>query len=491
MKKIVISLALWVSMWANAQQNTLLNGNFWKEKPNLETVKQEINKGNNPADANAGNHDVVSIAINNDAPFEVITYLIAQPGNSISKQTHDGRLYIHWAANKGNIALIRFLLEKGSDIHATDDKGATPLSYAAGNGQLNTEVYELLFNAGVNPTTTYKDGANLLHLIAPYDKDGKISDFLINKGLSLKSTDQKNRTVFDYACRTGNIEILKKLLEKGVKPTDQALFFAAQGTRFTAVKPEVYHYLIEKVGLNPKAVNEQGENILHVLVKKKDQQQSIEYFLNKNIDINAQDKNGNTVFSNATHSKDYNLVKSLTPLVNNINVANKKGETALYAAIQHGTIDIAEMLINLGADTQIVSKDGNLAFALIQSYKKPRAGENNKDFEDKLEMLQRINVSFSNTHKGASLYHIAIVKDDLNLLKLLEGKNIELNTLDNNGMTVLHKAASMTKDINILKYLISIGANKSMKTEMDETAYELAMENELLKTQKVDLSFLK
>ena len=30
-------------------------------------------------------------------------------------------------------------------------------------------------------------------------------------------------------------------------------------------------------------------------------------------------------------------------------------------------------------------------------------------------MLQRRNVSFSNTHKGASLYHIAIVKDGIEI----------------------------------------------------------------------------
>ncbi|WP_372472905.1 ankyrin repeat domain-containing protein [Capnocytophaga sp. ARDL2] len=491
MKKIVLSLALWVSMWANAQQNTLLNGNFWKEKPSIETVKAEINKGSNPADANAGNHDVVSIAINNDAPLEVITYLMDQPGNSIDKQTHDGRLYIHWAANKGNVALVKYLLEKGSDIHATDDKEATPLSFAAGNGQLNIEIYEMLFNAGVKPTQRYKDGATLLHLVSAFDKNSLVANYLQSKGLSLKDIDDKNRTVFDYACRMGNVDILNNLLEKGVKPTNQALFFAAQGTRFASPKIETYQYLVEKINLNPLATNDNQETVLHLLVKKKDQREIVQYFLDKKIDVNAQDKNGNTVFANAMHSKDYGLVKSLVPYVKDINTANRKGETALYSAFQNGTTHIAEMLMSIGADKNIISKNGNLAFALIQSYKKPRPNENNKDFEDKIRVLDLSKVPFNETHNGISLYHLAVVKDDLDLLKLLEDKNIDLNLQDDNGMTALHKAASMTKNVEVLKYLVSIGSNKKIKTEMDETAYDLAMENELLQAQKADLSFLK
>ena len=66
---------------------------------------------------------------------------------------------------------------------------------------------------------------------------------------------------------------------------------------------------------------------------------------------------------------------------------------------------------------------------------------------------------------------------------------IKINDKDENGYTALHKSAMTAKDVKTLKLLIQKGAKKKIKTELDETAYDLAMENEILKNQ--NLNFLK
>src|SRR5690606_30935539 len=206
--------AIFLSSFFSKAQNSLLNADFWKNTPSVEHIKQEIAKGNSPSEANRGNHDVVSIAINNNAPLQSILFLLEQEGNSVNKTTHDGRLYIHWAASKGNAELVKILIEKGSEINRTDDKGAIPISFAASNGQTNTAVYELLFKAGNNPKQKFQNGANLLLLSIAYDKDLKLAEYLTSKGLSLNDTDDFGNTAFDYAARTGDIQFLKKLLSK-------------------------------------------------------------------------------------------------------------------------------------------------------------------------------------------------------------------------------------------------------------------------------------
>lgn len=491
MKKHIIVTLLLSGFFAHAQ-NPLLNANFWKNTPDLASVKTEIGKGNNPAEANRGNHDVTSIAINNNAPLETIIYLIEQEGNSISKNTHDGRTYLHWAANKGNADLVKYLLEKGSDINKTDDKGATPISFAAGNGQTNVAVYDLLFKAGNNPKQKFQNGANLLLLSIAYDKDLKLSEYFTTKGLLLKDTDDFGNTAFDYAARTGDITLLKLLLTKGIKPTEKALLFASQGTRGSSNNLDTYKYLVEEVKINPNAVGDKGENTLHNLVRKKDQADIITYFIDKGTDINHADKEGNTVLMEAVKNQDTSVVKLILDRVNNINQVNAKGTSALAVAVASGMPETVSLLIDNKANVQVKDKDqNNLAAYLVQSYQPLREGQKNI-FAEKLMILKKAGVDFKSTQQdGNSLYHLAVVKNDVSLLKQLEPLNINLDIQNNEGLTALHKAALVSKNDTILKYLIQSGAKKDVLTEFDETAYDLANENETLLENKVSLEFLK
>lgn len=489
--KSILLILCFASVSLFGQNNTLLNGDFWKTNPSVELVKAEIAKGNSPSAANRGNHDVASMAINNNASLETILFLLSQEGNPLDKVTHDGRYYIHWAANKGNVELVEYLIKNGSTINRTDDKGATPVAFAAGNGQLNPAVYELFFKAGIDPKQKYANGANLLLLAIPHDTDLKFSEYLSTKGLALKNTDDLGRTAFDYAARNGNLDLLKSLQQKEVKATGNALIFASQGSRSHANSLEVYQFLVEKVKLDPKSKGENGENVLFNLVRKKDQESIIAYFLSKSVDVNAGDSKGTNAFMIASSTRNLQAVNALVGNLKDINQVNANGESALFFAVQTGTPEIIQFLIDKGAKTNLVAKDGNLAAYLVQSYKSPRPNETNEEFLQKLAGLQKLGVDFKATQKdGSTLYHLAVAKNDLDLFKALESLEIDVNAQDQDGMTVLHRAAMMAKDDVVLKYLIQLGADKSTLTEFDESVYDLASENESLKENNINLDFL-
>lgn len=487
MKKILFSTLLLIAGVANGQ-NTLLNSDFWKKKPDLNLIKETITKGNNPSEANGGNFDAVTMAINNDAALESILFLLQQEGNSVKKLTHDGRTYLHWAANKGNVELVKILLEKGADINLSDDKGAIPIAFAAANGQANPKLYELFFNAGINPKQKFRNGATLLLLSIPNDKELKLADYLSTKGLSLKDTDDLGNTAFNYAARSGDVKLLQNILKRGIKYDGRALVIASQGTRATATTLEAYKYLVEDLKINPNSVGDEGENVLHNLVRKQKQEDIIAYFLAKGVDVNHQDKVGNSVLMNASRAETA-VIKSFISSVKNINAVNAKGMTALSFTIENGSPEMVEFLLANGAKTNIIdTKGNNLAYYLIQSVRK----DGKDGFDEKLSLLKNSGFDITIPQKdGNTLYHLAVAKNDLNLFKKITDFGIEINTKNNEGMTALHKAALTAKDDTILKYLVAQGAKKDIKTEFDETAYDLANENESLTKDKLSLEFLK
>ena len=492
MKNTILTLFLLATLGAAAQQNSLLSNDFWKSSPDVAAVKAEIAKGNDPAELNAMAFDPTVLAINNSASTETIRFLIEQPGNSVGKATHDSRIYLHWAASKGNVELIQYLIEKGSDLNLADSHDSTPIVFAANGGQANTAVYDAFFKAGVDPKAKYKEGANLLLIGIANDKDLVLTNYFASKGMSLKDVDNFGNTAINYVAKTGNIDLIKTLLTKGVKYTDNALIMAAQGARRSSNTIETYKYLVDALKLKPSVKSANGQTVLHYLANKEKQVEIVNYFIDKGVDANVADIDGNTALINAASGKDMALLELLASKATNINAANSKGETALTKAVRNSSADVVSFLLSRGANAGVLDKNGkNLAYHLVDSYKAPRPGSPD-DFNAKMELLQKNGVNaVAAQHDGNTLLHVATTKNDVGLLKKLAGLKIDINAKNSEGMTALHKAAMLAQDDSILKYLISAGAMTNSTTEFDETALDLAKENELLTKKNVALDFLK
>ncbi len=501
MKKIIfvfISVLLSGSTFAQfgrqeRSKNPLLNADFWEANPSLTAVKAEITKGNDPGEKNRMQFDVPYIAITNGAPYEIVKYLIEQPGGDVNKLGHEKLTYVHAAASKGDVQLLNYLIAKGAKIDVETDFGMVPIVSAASNGQNDPAVYETFFKAGISPKQKYANGANLLLLGIANDQDLKLSNYLTSKGLSLNDVDNEGRTAFDYAAKGGNIELLKTLNAKSIKHTGNALLMAAQGSRRKANTIEVYQYLVDELKINPAATNKDGENVLHAVVRKPEQEEIIKYFIGKGVDVNQPDNDGNSAFMNAAAGKNTAVVELLLPYVKNINTVNAKGESALTMSVKSGSSDVISLLLKKGADIQIINKEGNnLAYALVQAHRARGWNRDGDDTEEKLQMLKKSGLNITAPQKdGGTLYHIAASKNDLVALKSLAGLGINLNAKNAEGMTALQKASLVAKNDEVLKYLISLGADKSIKTDMGETAYDLAKDNDYLSKNNVSVDFLR
>lgn len=491
----VFTSSLVLAQTNQAPTNKLLNPEFWKSTPSLEEVKKEITVGSSASEMNAIDFDATSLAINNNAGTEVIGYLLQQEGNSVDKVTNHMRTYLHWAAARGNTSTVKLLIEKGSNVNATDSHGDTPLQFAANSGMVQPAIYELFRQAGVDLKQRNKYGATYMMLGVSYDDKLALTGFLAEMGLSVHDTDNSGATVFDYAARTGNIEVMRSLRSTGVKATDAALLMAARGTRRATSGVEVYSYLIEELNLNPKVTDEDGNTLLHLVARKANQLPVVSYLLSKGLNPNTLSSEGSNVLMAATGGSDSGLIHLLLQLTPDINLKNNKDESALTSAVNSGSAEITEILLSKGADVRLRDLKGNhLGYYLVQSYRPARGGITSPadDFSKKMKLLISSGLDIVQPMADKNtLYHIAAQKADPALFSKLSELAIDINAKNEEEMTVLHKIALTAHDNKLLKFLLEQGADKTITTEFGETAYDLAESNDYLTATKTDITFLK
>ncbi|GGI57237.1 ankyrin repeat domain-containing protein [Winogradskyella haliclonae] len=499
MKNLVfITLLLIVSVSTSlfAQKSNIFHDrDFWKSNPSISDIDSKINQGHDVAELNRSAFDAVSYALIEKVDNKTIKYLLSKKGNGVNKLTHDGRTYIFWAAYKDNLELMKYLVENGAKTDLIDSHGYSVLNFAAVTGQTNTKLYDFLLEHGANPIKEKNhDGANALLLVAPFLKNGDLVTYFLSHKVDLTSTDNNGNGIFNYAAKGGDIKMLDWLIQQDLPykkaniKGGNAMIMASQGTRGKKNTLELYKYL-ESLGVSANVVGNRGRNPLHAIAYNSDDLRTYKYFISKGVDINLQDEGGDSPFMNAANSNSLEVVKFLSAYVNDINAKDKNGRSALAMAIDRNKVEVAKFLIENKADINTIDADGNtLMYYLLNTYRSDKP----ETFNAKLALLIEAGLDVKKLQgKGKSLYHLAIEKNNIALLKEIESFKIDVNAKNDDGLTPLHLAAMKAKNQDILKYLISIGADKTIKTDFDETVYDLAKENELLKKNAIKINFLK
>ncbi|KAM6511719.1 hypothetical protein FALCPG4_016718 [Fusarium falciforme] len=94
-------------------------------------------------------------------------------------------------------------------MHCADNNHGTPLSWAAGSGQV--EVVSLLLDEGAQHDSKNKSDRSPLSWAAANGSEERVS-LLLKQGADLDHTDNNRRTPLSWAAGEGHLSVVKQLL---------------------------------------------------------------------------------------------------------------------------------------------------------------------------------------------------------------------------------------------------------------------------------------
>ena len=143
-----------------------------------------------------------------------------------------GYTRLMWAAMKGHIGRVRWLIERGAKVNMQTENGQSALYYACENG--HTGIVKMLIAAGANvnePKSMY---------IAMFMGHTEIVKELIDAGANVNATDWDNHTLLMQASESGDHAIMRLLIAAGADVNAKnsygrtPLSYAADGCAETA-----------------------------------------------------------------------------------------------------------------------------------------------------------------------------------------------------------------------------------------------------------------
>ncbi|KAK0710343.1 hypothetical protein B0T26DRAFT_679630 [Lasiosphaeria miniovina] len=288
------------------------------------------------------------VAGHEDATAELLSM-----GADANSSSADGHSALAWAASTGRVSTAQMLLDRGASMHnARNTQQTTPLEEAAASGSL--PIVELLIRRGADPNYRDRDGWSAIHWAA---EEGHQEILLRGEVDPVKSTCH-GWTALHHAAFMGHSRVVGLLLQDDrVRPTASlqdnhgwsVLHLAVHSRDLATVRILLDKSIIE----DPQAlVDESGL--------------TAEEWLDRGPTSHSQKATNNLAFSKSrccqavTELRDAvaignaPLIRFLLKSGHYINGMNSGKRTALYYAAKKSMHSIMDLLLDWGADPNIL-----------------------------------------------------------------------------------------------------------------------------------------
>ena len=242
-----------------------------------------------------------------EGDINTIQWLVEQ-GFSPEHKANNGRNAFHYAAERGNLSVLKFFKEINVDIKVTGSQGENALHAACfGEGDINTIKW--LVEQGFSPEHKDNNGCNAFHYAAG---GGNLSvlKFFKEINVDIKVTGSQGDNALHRACiGKGDINTIQWLVEQGFSPEHKnnngrnAFHYAAEKGHLSVLK------FLKEINVDIKVTGSQGDNALHRACIGKGDINTIKWLLDQGFSIDTPVSDGRTPFYLALLKGHTQLVK--------------------------------------------------------------------------------------------------------------------------------------------------------------------------------------
>ena len=165
--------------------------------------------------------------------------------NFINAKTQiDNQTALHYASFRGNIKIIKLLIDNYADINVLSSNGYNMLHKASQGNKPSAIVYYHK-KYGISLESTDENLMNALHLAAINGMDNSVI-YLLSLGINPNLKDKNGCTALHYAVKKNHKRIIKKLLQKGADKDIEEYKTKKTPVMMAKNKPEILEILRKK-----------------------------------------------------------------------------------------------------------------------------------------------------------------------------------------------------------------------------------------------------